>query len=203
MSGVSDDLRGGAATGDGAAAGCVFGTDTVGFVPGEEGAWAAAIGAGDGGAATRGGGAAAGVDGAGVPAGVTTLGAAAAALSGDTSVASDGSAAGVADAVDRIIGNVAMPATSFIAAAASLSAAANSSADWNRCAGSFSRQRSAIASSDGGINCGATCIHKYPKGTTVTLIPVTQLDIAEIGDDYTIAARRRRWFLVGELMLAE
>lgn len=26
-----------------------------------------------------------------------------------------------------------------------------------------------IASSDGGINCGATCIHKYPKGTTVTL----------------------------------
>jgi len=41
------------------------------------------------------------------------------------------------------------------------------------------------------------------KGTTVTLIPVTQLDIAEIGDDYTIAARRRRWFLVGELMLAE
>src|SRR5205807_107853 len=27
----------------------------------------------------------------------------------------------------------------------------------------------AIASSDGGINCGASCIHKYPKGTTVTL----------------------------------
>ncbi len=41
------------------------------------------------------------------------------------------------------------------------------------------------------------------KGTTVTLIPITQLDIAEIGDDYKIAATRRRWFLGGELMLAE
>ena len=40
------------------------------------------------------------------------------------------------------------------------------------------------------------------KGTAVTFIPVTQLDIAEIGDNYKIAASRRRWVLSGDLMLA-
>lgn len=40
------------------------------------------------------------------------------------------------------------------------------------------------------------------KGTAVTLAPITELDIAEIGDDYKIAATRRRWFLSGDLMLA-
>ena len=40
------------------------------------------------------------------------------------------------------------------------------------------------------------------KGVSVTLIPVTQLDIAEFGDDFLIAAARRSWAMAGDLMLA-
>jgi len=40
------------------------------------------------------------------------------------------------------------------------------------------------------------------KGVSVTVIPVTQLDIAEFGDDVTIAAARRSWAMAGDLMLA-
>jgi hypothetical protein len=40
------------------------------------------------------------------------------------------------------------------------------------------------------------------KGVSVTLTPVTQLDIAEFGDDFTIAAARRSWGMAGDLMLA-
>jgi hypothetical protein len=40
------------------------------------------------------------------------------------------------------------------------------------------------------------------EGVAVTLLPVTQLDMAEFGDDYTVAAARRTWFLAGDLMLA-
>ena len=40
------------------------------------------------------------------------------------------------------------------------------------------------------------------KGVAVTLVPVTQLDIAEFGDDFAIAAARRSWGMAGDLMLA-
>jgi len=40
------------------------------------------------------------------------------------------------------------------------------------------------------------------EGVAVTLLPVTQLDIAEFGDDFANAAARRTWFLAGDLMLA-
>jgi len=40
------------------------------------------------------------------------------------------------------------------------------------------------------------------KGVAVTLTPVTQLDIAEFGDDFVIAAARRSWGMAGDLMLA-
>ena len=40
------------------------------------------------------------------------------------------------------------------------------------------------------------------RGVPVTLIPITQMDMMEIGDDFTIAGTRRSWFLSGDLMLA-
>ena len=40
------------------------------------------------------------------------------------------------------------------------------------------------------------------KGVSVMLIPITQLDIAEFGDDFLIAAKRRDWAMAGDLMLA-
>ena len=40
------------------------------------------------------------------------------------------------------------------------------------------------------------------RGIPVSLTPITQLDIAEFGDDLTIAAARRSWVLSGDLMLA-
>ena len=40
------------------------------------------------------------------------------------------------------------------------------------------------------------------EGTPVTFTPITELDIAEFGDVFKIAASRRRWFLGGDLVLA-
>jgi hypothetical protein len=40
------------------------------------------------------------------------------------------------------------------------------------------------------------------KGVSVTLTPVTRLDMTEFGDNFTIAAARRSWAMAGDLMLA-
>jgi|SRR5689334_3540235 len=40
------------------------------------------------------------------------------------------------------------------------------------------------------------------KGVSVTLTPVTRLDMAEFGDNFEIAAARRSWGMAGDLMLA-
>jgi len=40
------------------------------------------------------------------------------------------------------------------------------------------------------------------RSIAVTLVPVTYMDMLEIGDDFTIAASRRSWAMAGDLMLA-
>jgi hypothetical protein len=40
------------------------------------------------------------------------------------------------------------------------------------------------------------------RSIPVTLVPVTYMDMLEIGDDFDIAASRRSWSMAGDLMLA-